>query len=131
MAYTKQYYGITFPFTIENDKGIMIDLNEGTLGTVRSKLYHLIFTPVGQRYRMPEFGTNLLKWIFEMQDSTSWGGVMGEIQSKVEKYVPEAKVNNISVEKDDNNEDNVYVKLSYTVTNGANSEDATETIKLT
>ena len=64
MALT-QKFGIKYPFTLENDDELYMDLNMTREESLKSRLLHVIFTPKGQRLRNPDFGTDLIKYIFE------------------------------------------------------------------
>ena len=64
-----QKYGIKYPFTLDNEDGFYVDLNKTISDGVKSQLLHLIFTPKGQKLRDPNFGTDLIKFIFEPKDS--------------------------------------------------------------
>ena len=68
----KQYYGIKFPFTDRNMEGFFVDLNSTIQDKVASEIAHVILTPKGTRLRRPEFGTDLLKYVFEPNDDMSW-----------------------------------------------------------
>lgn len=67
MAIT-QKYGIKYPFTSDNDENIYLDLNQNRLDKITSDVLHVIFTPKGQKIRNPEFGTDLIRYIFEPND---------------------------------------------------------------
>ena len=67
----KQYFGIKYPFMSDGFQNFYLDANETIQDKVRSQLMHIVFTPKGQRLRNPEFGTDLVKYIFEQDDSTS------------------------------------------------------------
>ena len=75
---------------------------------------HLIFTPKGQRLRNPEFGTNLIQYIFNPNDSQTWDDIVYEIKSKVKQYVPDCNINNIEVIEDDDGK-TLLAKITYTV----------------
>ena len=83
-----QRYGIKFPITILSSDNTLIDLNEEQSDEVYSQLIHLIFTPKGQRLRNPDFGTRLIQYIFNPNDSETWGDILMEIKETVSKYIP-------------------------------------------
>ena len=60
----KQFYGITYPFSDDSDLNTLFDMNETRLESIKSMVLHIIFTSKGQRIRQPEFGTDLIKYIF-------------------------------------------------------------------
>ena len=71
MALT-QKYGIKYPFTSDNDEGMFIDLNKTYAESIKSQVLHLIFTPKGQKLRDPNFGTDLVKYIFGPKDEATF-----------------------------------------------------------
>lgn len=116
----QQFYGVKYPFVAEDVENYFIDVNKTLKDKVRSILMHVIFTPKGQKLRDPEFGTDLIRYIFEPNDNISWEGIKAEITEIVNKYVQGVTINNISVVQ--NNDDNyeIYVRLDYTVSDGIN-----------
>lgn len=119
----KQFYGIKYPFTNECVENYFSDLNTDTKSKVRSLLMHVIFTPKGQKLRDPEFGTNLIKYIFEPSDGISWDGVKNEVSEAVKKYVKGVTINNISILEHDDDRHQIYVRLDYSVVNGFKVEN--------
>ena len=74
-----QRYGITFPFT-DSSEGFFLGLNKIPDSEVRSNLIHLILTLKGTRYFLPDFGTNLMRYIFEPMDSATKTSIDNEIR---------------------------------------------------
>ena len=70
-----QKYGIKYPFSSENDENIFFDLNENRTDEVTSKVLHVIFTPKGQKIRDPEFGTDLISYIYDPNDDESFDSI--------------------------------------------------------
>ena len=81
---------------------------------------HVIFTPKGQKLKDPEFGTYLIRYIFEPNDNTSWESVRNEISEVVSKYVKGVTINNISVMQNSEDAAEIYVRLDYSVNDGIN-----------
>lgn len=113
-----QFYGIKYPFSTEDSENYYVDLNSNLKDKVRSMLLHVVFTPKGQKIRDLEFGTNLIKYIFEPNDELTWGDVKNEIKDVVNKYIPNITVNDISVLDSEETKGKIYVRLDYTVSNG-------------
>lgn len=116
----QQFYGVKYPFVAEDVENYFVDVNKTMKDKVRSLLMHVIFTPKGQKLRDPEFGTDLIKYIFEPNDSISWEGVKTEVSEAVNKYVKGVTINNISVMKNDEEGAEIYVRLDYIVSDGIN-----------
>ena len=113
-----QYYGIKYPFTINNEENYFSDVNYTLEDKVKSLLMHVIFTPKGQKIRDPEFGTDLIKFIFEPNDTESWESVKNEIMDVVKKYISGVTVNDISMLETNDDSHQLYVRVDYTVSNG-------------
>lgn len=118
----KQYYGIKFPFTDNNYDGHFIDLNNKFEDKIASEIAHVILTRKGTRLRMPEFGTDLIRYVFGMNDKLEWDNVDAEIKKAVSTYVPAAKITEINVVRSEKDDRKVYVDVNYTVTKGASEE---------
>lgn len=131
MAQIKQYFDIKFPFTSNNVEGFFIDLNETIGDKVLSEILHVILTQKGTRLRLPDFGTDLIRYIFEMNDEKEWPRVKGEIQECVSKYVPRAIVNEVRVLKDEEGDDHtILLDLDYSVKAGLTEENNRVVLKL-
>ena len=114
----KQYYGIKYPFRSDEYEKFFVDANSDLLEKVKSQLMHVVFTPKGQRLRMPQFGTDLIKYIFEQNENTTWESVKREISDAVKRWIPNCSLNNVEVVSNVNNENEIYVKLTYSVQDG-------------
>lgn len=79
---------------------------------------HVIFTPKGQRIRMPEFGTDLIKYIFSQNDSVSWEGVKNEIITAVQRFVPNVVLNDVRVVQSEDERAEIYVRMDYSIKEG-------------
>jgi len=112
-----KYINIAYPFK-ESSKGFYIELNDDENQAIKSDLMHLILTQRGQRLYNPSFGTNLLKFIFEPNDSITLSSVKEEITTVVKKYLPKLQINEISVEESIESEYAAVVRIDYTITDG-------------
>lgn len=111
----KQEYGIKYPFTTDGNTGSIVDINTTIKSKVRSILMHIIFTPKGQKLRDPNFGTDLIRTIFEANVSETWESIRTEIMNAVKVYLPEVTINDIEILKNDENIYQAYVKIAYSV----------------
>lgn len=116
MGNIKQYYGIKFPFTANNNEGFFIDLNKTLKNKVESQIAHVILTSKGSRIRMPEFGTRLIEYVFNQNDNITWDGVREEISEAVSKYVKNASINDIEILSD--NDKTIVLNIKYRVEKG-------------
>ena len=114
----RQYFGIKYPFRSDDFQHFFVDANSNTKDKVRSQLMHVVFTPKGQRLRNPEFGTDLIKFIFEQSDGTTWEAVKNEINESVKMWVSNVSIRDIQVVKNEEDEAEIYVRIDYSVTEG-------------
>lgn len=114
----KQQFGIKYPFRSDGFEHYLLDTNNTVKDKVRSQLMHIVFTPKGQRLRLPEFGTDLIKFIFEQNDTTTWEAVKTEVNESVRRWATNITINNIQVVKNEEDESEIYVRLDYSVTEG-------------
>lgn len=126
----KQYYGIKYPFTANNLDGFFLDLNEEVKDKVASEILHVILTPKRSRLRNPEFGTDLIKYVFEPNDEITWDKVESEATEAVSKYVANTKLNSINVVAGEQNPRAVYLDLRYSVIKGNTEENNRMVVKL-
>ena len=125
----KQYYGIKFPFTSNNEDYLFVDLNEKVEDKAASEILHVIMTPKRTRIRMPDFGTDLAKFVFEPNDDYTWQNIKTEVSESVAKYVPNASVNDCELIQGEDGH-SLYLDLRYTVKKGAFDESRRLAVKL-
>ena len=129
MAVT-QKYGIKYPFTTDNDDGTYIDLNKTYGEGIQSQVLHVIFTLKGQKLRDPDFGTDLVKYIFSQSDSSTFGSIKAEISSQIAKYVPEVEFRDISIYNSEGDDNSIVVMVEYGVKQGNKTEVTKVAVKL-
>ena len=127
MSSIKQYYDIKFPFTCNNLEGFFIDLNKTVVDKKESEILHVLLTPKKTRIRKPDFGTDLIKFIFEPSDDLSWSEVETEILSNVNKYVSGVNVQHVEVR---DIEHELYVSIAYQISTGNKTENKEMVVKL-
>ena len=110
-----RYININYPFK-DSNKGFFLDLTSDDNSAIKADLMHLILTRRGQRLYNPDFGTDLLRFIFEPNDGLTLSGIKEEITSVVKKYWPNLQINEISVTESETSEYAAVVRLDYTIT---------------
>lgn len=125
-----QKYGIRYPFTLENDDELYIDLNMTREESLKSRLLHVIFTPKGQRLRNPDFGTDLIKYIHEPSDETTFERLRTDITQQVYKYVPDVVFKDISIYSDEKSDNGKIVIIHYTIKKGIHEEEQTAAVRV-
>ena len=126
----RQQFGIKFPFTNEGEENYFIDTNMTLKDKVRSLIMHVIFTPKGQKLRDPNFGTNLIKYIFEPNEKSSWDKIKEEIGNTLSDHVKGISLDNIEVIQSDEEVSAIYCKVQYSISNGITSTSDSIAIKL-
>lgn len=112
------YYGIHYPFTADGIDKNFIDLDSNPQKAMESEIMHLIFTPKGQRLRNPDFGSNLIRYIFNPNDEMTWADVKREINESVSKYVPAVTITHLDVYQGRDDNHGLVVELSYRTDEG-------------
>ena len=126
MAKTR-YINIDFPFK-DSKKGFYFELNQTDRDAIRADLLHLLLTNKGDRLYLPDFGSDLRKYIFEPNDSITHDDIRNSLNDSISKYIPNLVVNSILF-KNNEIEELIIVELTYTVTDG--TFQSTDTVSLT
>lgn len=114
-------YNIKFPLNDDVTTNTYFQLTKITKDALTSDLILLLLTQKGERYYEPDYGTNLLKYIFEQNDSFTANDIEQEIKRTVSLYIPALTIDKITFNwnYDDNGEPisetqlNVNIKFTY------------------
>jgi phage baseplate assembly protein W len=115
MAENYKFINIDFPFQ-ESKEGFFLNLNNVDSKAIRADLMHLLLTRKGERFYNPEFGTDLLKFIYEPNDTLTYSDIKLDIQTTVKRYIPNLNVDNITVTANPENEYKADILIDYTIT---------------
>ena len=126
----KQLFGIKYPFLVDEETGYYVAANKTVAEKVRSQLMHIIFTPKGQRIRNPEFGTDLIKFIFDPNEGMTWESVKNEVSESVTRWATNINLNDIRVVKSEEDDSQVFVRLDYSVTEGNKTTNDSVVVEL-
>lgn len=110
----KKYINIDFPFKDSPD-GFFINLNWDDNRAIKADLLHLLLTKKGQRFYNPDFGTDLINFIFEPNDSKNLSNITDSVSASIKKYLPNLTLNNLSVNPSDESEYAAVIRVDYTV----------------
>lgn len=113
----EKFINIRYPFK-DSRKGYFIDMNKTDSEAIKSDLMHLILTQKGERLYNPNFGTNLMKFIFEQNDSVTFSDIKTEISDVVKRYIPELNLNNVTLDYVEDNDHVALLTINYTVSDG-------------
>lgn len=121
--------GINFPFK-DSEKGFYLDMTTTDAEDVRASLMHLLLTNKGERFMLPEFGSDLLKYVFEPNDSRTISDLKLDINTTVSKFIPNIQINDILIENSDLSNELITIKILYTASDGIYTQSDTLTINL-
>lgn len=110
-----KFININYPFK-DSHKGFFLDLTADDNSAIKSDLMHLILTLKGQRLYNPDFGTNLLRYIFEPEDGYTLDKIKIEITTTVKKFLPKLVINEVTVDQSTENDYAAVVRLDYQIT---------------
>ena len=113
----KQYFDIKYPFTNDGVEKYEFDLSRNEKEKIASQLLHLLFTPKGQKLRKPQYGTDLIRYIFEPYDSLAWEEIKNEIKDSVNRWLPGVNLTNVEVMASESGEQ-IFVRIDYSVRKG-------------
>ena len=86
---------IYFPLVDDKEKNTYFKLTQTTKDALASNLTLLFLTEKGQRYYMPDYGTNIRKFLFEPNDDITRGDIEQDIKTSVRKYIPQLEITDI------------------------------------
>jgi phage baseplate assembly protein W len=112
-----RFININYPFK-DSNKGFFLDLNDDENQAIKADLLHLILTRRGQRLYKPDFGTDLLKFIFEPEDGMTLAGIKQEIKTVVNKYLPQLDIGEMTIEESTEDEYAAILTIKYTINDG-------------
>jgi phage baseplate assembly protein W len=122
-------YNITFPLNDDVSTNSYFLMSKVTKDAFSSDLLVLLLTKKGERYYEPDYGTNLLKYIFEPNDNLEAGDIEKEIKTIVSTYIPALTINSVTfnwLTDDEGNsisENQVNVNIKFTFTEDAFTEN--------
>lgn len=118
-------FNIKFPSEDNKDLNSFYQMNKTTEEGIVSNLYFLLLTKKGERYYMPEFGTDLIRFIFEPNDSENIADIKKSIKKDVAKFIPELTITTINFnnEAENRNENKLTVQIGFRFNDSSFSND--------
>ena len=118
----QRFINIDFPFK-DSPEGFYFNLNATDADAIRADLLHLLLTNKGERLYLPDFGSDLKKYIFEPNDDVTHEQIKDNLNATIKRYMPNLTIDSIKF-RNDSIEELIIVELTYTVTDGTfNSSD--------
>jgi phage baseplate assembly protein W len=125
MPIRKQTIGVSFPFQ-DSQAGDYLRLTTTASEEVKSNFVHLLMTMKGERYFLPQFGTNLRQYLFDPQAVENDTAIRKEITDAVGAFMPNIKINAINIthyQNDvsipDNQHYQITISIDYRITSGS------------
>jgi phage baseplate assembly protein W len=114
-------YNIKFPINDDVNVNTYFALSKITKDALTSDLLLLLLTQKGERYYEPDYGTDLLRFIFEPNDNLVEPDVEQEIKRIVSLYIPALRIDKITFTTLSNDDGlpisetqlNVNIKFTY------------------
>lgn len=94
------FINIKFPLQDDVEKNRAFKMTLTTKDALTSDLLLLLLTQKGQRYYEPDYGTNLLQYIFEPKDNLTITDIEAEIKETVKAYIPQVTIARIQFFED-------------------------------
>jgi phage baseplate assembly protein W len=104
-------------------------MNQVTKDSYSSNLLLLLLTQKGERYYEPDYGTNLVKYIFEPNDGITEDKIEDELRETVSLYIPQIKITSVTFNRLTDrdgysiSENQLNVHIEFTYTEGSLSEN--------
>jgi len=112
--------------------GISLPLEYGTKGffnqtkttvqQVRHNIKNLLLTVKGERLGNPTFGSNLMRVLFEPDDSDIQSKIEEEIRTSISEWLPFIEIVSIEAKSDLYNKNRVNVSMNFTIDVSQNIE---------
>lgn len=112
---------IYFPLNDDKDKNTFFKLTQTSKNALASNLTLLLLTQKGERYYMPEYGTNLRRFLFEQNDQITQNDIEKDIKQTVSRFIPQLQIKELNfytvTDKDGNpmgdNQLNIEILFQY------------------
>lgn len=121
----KKFININYPFK-SSVEGFFLDMTTTSLDAVKADLQYLLLTEKGERFYLPDFGTNLKKFLFDPNDEKNVADIQNELNITVSKYLPGLTISNVEIFSEDDDK-GLVLKVSFKINDGVfNSSDFIE-----
>ncbi|MFW6246595.1 MAG: GPW/gp25 family protein [bacterium] len=113
-------YNIKFPIEDDGVKNRFLQTTTTTKKALGSNLLLLLLTQKGERYYMPDYGTNLLKFIFEPNDGDTIEDIKEDLKRTVATYIPQLTIDRVLFDRNEDGDGNpigeneLSIKISFT-----------------
>jgi len=107
----QKYYGLIFPIGSNTNSGYFSKSSGVEL--IKKNLLQLLRTSRGERFMLPNFGTNLKKYLFEPIDEFLFSKIKKELSTTIASYAPYVNLIDIDISSTDQNQfrSGIYINL--------------------
>lgn len=93
-------------------------LSNTSIDKYKSNLYTLLFTGIGERVMIPDFGTNLKYLLFDQITDETYENIRREILAKASIWIPEITIDSISFADTDVDAENnrITIRIDFGLT---------------
>ena len=110
------FIGIALP--LEYSINGFFNKTRTTIQQVKSNIQNLLLTQKGERLGNPEFGSNLMKVVFEPDNGDIEASVEEEIRASISNGLPFVNIVDIKVSSDRYNVNRLNIKINFSVDTG-------------
>lgn len=114
----QKFYSITYPFTAKSSEGYFLDMDNNQYKMIKSDLMHFIFTTKGSRVRLPDFGTNLLQYLFNPNNTLTLDNIKIELQNDISRYFPSISISDMAIMPDSIDPSKSNIIINYIINEG-------------
>jgi len=120
-------FNIVNPISDATNDGVF-KMTRTSLDKYKSNLYTLLFTNVGERPMMPNFGTNLRGMLFDPETDGIFENIKSEIIDKTKFWIPQLVIQNVEFgNRDEDIENNkISLKINFYLKNDPTIQDMIE-----
>ena len=115
-AQPSKFLSISFPILDDTSTNYFLKRTQTTMDSVKSDLFFLLTTQVGERYYDRSFGCDLFALLFEPNDEPTFEAIEKAIKTAVNTFLPKLTITNITDSYDPNNNNLLYLTVNFTYT---------------
>ncbi len=99
---------------LESNDGNVFKMSTDSMGTIKSQLYSVVFTNIGERIMLPEFGTSIQSMLFEPMNENIFTRIEAELRRAIGRWVPAVELTNVKfldrIENIENNKMDISIE---------------------
>ncbi len=99
---------------LESNDGNVFKMSTDSMGTIKSQLYSVVFTNIGERIMLPDFGTSIQSMLFEPMNENIFTRIEAELRRAIGRWVPAVELTNVKfldrIENIENNKMDISIE---------------------